>query len=262
MSLVFSAITPNSPLVLENVAKEESEKLDQTKQGLKQLEQDLYLSKPETIILISEESSSFYEKFSVNIEPEFESDFTEFGDVGTQESWSCDPVLASKIEQKIDKLPFQLTSREKLSKDASVPMHFLGENLKQVKILPISVCDLSKNPHMEFGRAIGNIISKITRRVAVIASGSLSHKLSEESPAGFHDDAAVFNSRIKKFLQQADIDSILKMDEETIDNADEYIYNPLLVMLGILKGDAFKYEEISYEQAFGTGHLVANLQLP
>ncbi|MFB6226687.1 MAG: hypothetical protein ABEJ02_05015 [Candidatus Paceibacteria bacterium] len=262
MSLVFSAITPNSPLVLENVAKEESEKLDQTKQGLKQLEQELYLSKPETIILISEDSSNFNERFAINMEPEFESDFTEFGDVSTQQSWDCDTVLATQIEQEVEKLPFQLTSRKKLSKDSSVPMHFLGDNLDQVKILPVSVCELSKKPHVEFGEIIGDIVSQITRRVAVIASGNLSHKLSDESPAGFHDDAAVFDNRIKKFLKQADTDSILKMDEETIDNADEYIYNPLLVMLGILNRETFDYNEMSYEQAFGTGHLVANLQLP
>ncbi|MFB6181724.1 MAG: AmmeMemoRadiSam system protein B [Candidatus Magasanikbacteria bacterium] len=262
MSLVFSAITPNTPLLLKNVAQEDSEKLEQTRTALEEIEKKIYLSKPETIIVVSSSDQDDRDRFYYNVEPSFESDFTEFGDVSTSMNWNCDNVLAAEIEQNIEKIPFEPMSRKKLNKDISVPLHFLTTNMEQIKILPIRTCNLSKNPHLKLGKKLQDVIEKKNKRVAVIASGSLSHSLTEESPADFHEDGAVFDSRIKKFLEQKDRESILKMDESTIENANEYLYKPLLVLLGILSGKDFSYQETSYQQSFGIGHLVANLELP
>jgi len=262
MSLVFSAITPNSPLLLEEVAEEESEQLIKTRLAIKELEQKLYLSKPETIIIIYKHDGLCKDKFCFNIEPKLKSDFSDFGNISISETWQCDNILASEIELTLTKLPFQLISKERLRKDISVPLHFLTFNMENIKILPIGVCELAKKPHLELGQQLKKVIADQTRRVAIIASGGLSHSLSDESPAGFHKDGAVFDNQIKKFLEQGDRKSIKRMDEATIENANEYLYNPLLVMLGVLSNQTFTYQEISYQQSFGIGHLVANLELP
>jgi MEMO1 family protein len=53
MSLVFAAISPHPPLLIPSIGKEAIKKIQKTKEALEKLEEDLYLSRPEIIIIIS-----------------------------------------------------------------------------------------------------------------------------------------------------------------------------------------------------------------
>ena len=69
--LVFASIVPHPPLLIPNIGKEEIAKVEKTKQALKQLEQDLYLAKPDIIITISPHGSLFSDAFSINAHTHF-----------------------------------------------------------------------------------------------------------------------------------------------------------------------------------------------
>jgi len=64
MSLVFAGIVPHPPLLIPNVGRQAGLKAKKTKQALEKLEEDLYVSKPELILIISPHGDVFPDSFN------------------------------------------------------------------------------------------------------------------------------------------------------------------------------------------------------
>ena len=47
-----------------------------------------------------------------------------------------------------------------------------------------------------------------------------------------------------------------------IENAQDYLYRSLVILLGILEEIKFDFTQYTYQESFGVGHLTANLELP
>jgi len=101
-----------------------------------------------------------------------------------------------------------------------------------------------------------------TKKVAVIASGDLSHCLKEEGPYGFHPDGPKFDKDLIESLKKKDIEKILKLDDLYPD-AGECGLRSFCFLLGILEASGIDWqpEILSYEGPFGVGYLVANFKL-
>jgi aromatic ring-opening dioxygenase LigB subunit len=141
----------------------------------------------------------------------------------------------------------------------NVPLFFLAKGFKgEVKNYLIG----SESPEYYFlkGRELGEELSsvKIKRRVALIASGDLSHCLKEDGPYGFNPDGPEFDEKLIDSLKKKDIKTILSLDEK-YPEAAECGLRSFAFLLGILEGLKIKYdaEMISYEGPFGVGYLVA-----
>ena len=260
MSLVFAAITPHPPLLIPNIGKEESKKAEKTKQALEKLEQDLYLTKPEIIIVISPHGNSFPDAFSINAHTQFESNFKEFGDMDTKQTWHGSPELASKIDCSTHGkvLHTSLVSEEKLDHGSSVPLFFLTSHLPNVRILPVGYTQLPVKDHLEFGYLLKEIIMSSDKRIAVIASGDLSHGLTKDSPAGFSETGKEFDETIIKLLETKNTTGVMNMEEKFVEEAMECGYRSILILLGILKNMDCEFKNYSYEAPFGVGYLVGN----
>lgn len=261
MSLVFSGTTPHSPLLLEGVAKKKSDKISKTKQAIEALESDLYLSYPDIIIILSSYCGQFSNFFTLVGSDKFTSNFKKFGNLKLQDSWQGAPILANKINKESSN-PTQIIGKNELESSSSIPLHLLTSKLKNIKILPIGYSDLSTQQHYKFGKGLRKIIDQSNQRIAVLASGDMSHTLSKQAPGGFHDDGVVYDKRIKKYLQNQQTENILKMDEKMIENAQDYLYRSLVILLGILEEIKFDFTQYTYQESFGVGHLTANLELP
>lgn len=99
-------------------------------------------------------------------------------------------------------------------------------------------------------------------KIAVIASGDLSHCLKEDGPYGFHPDGPKFDKALIEFLKKKDIENILKLDDK-YPEAGECGLRSFCFILGILEASGIEYQPkiLSYEGPFGVGYLVANFKL-
>jgi len=260
MPLVFSAITPHPPLLIPSIGKENIDKVQKTKEAMEQLEEDLYLSKPDTILIISPHGSHFKDAFTININPEYETDLSEFGDLATKLKFKGEMNLSSYIRETSKDQDFSLAmiSEDKLDHGSSVPLYYLSQHLPKISILPIGFSGLNWKTHLDFGYMIKNEISKVNKRVAVIASGDLSHALMTEAPAGFHADGEKFDAKLRELLESGNTSGMLQIDEQFVKNAAECGFRSFLILMGILRNVNYKYKEYSYEGPFGVGYLVAN----
>lgn len=260
MSLVFAAITPHPPLLIPSIGKESIKKLDKTKQALEKMEEDLYLAKPDVILMISPHGTSFSDAFTINVCPEFITDLKEFGDLTTNLKFKGDMNLSSMIRErtKEEKISTTMISEPKLDHGSAVPLFYLASHLPDIQITQFSFCDLDWKTHLDFGYIIKETIMDSNKRVAVIASGDLSHALTTDSPAGFHPDGSRFDEKIQELLANKNITGMLQLDPEFIKNSAACGFRTFLILLGILKNVDYTYRQYCYESPFGVGYLTAN----
>jgi len=188
MPLVFAAITPHPPILIPAIGKKNLEKIKKTQIALKELEQELYAAKPECIIIISPHGKILADAFSINLSSEYEANFEDFGDFSTKLKFKSDSSAVQQIrladEMKTD-VPITLVSEPKIDHGASVPLYYLANHLNNIPIIPIIYSGLDSQAHYEFGKFLNRQIAKINKRVAIVASGDLSHCLIKKAPGGF-----------------------------------------------------------------------------
>lgn len=263
MSLVFAGIAPHPPLLLPNIGKGESKKVEKTKEALLKMERAIYATHPDIILIISPHGSYFQDAFTINACPEYETDFTEFGDISTKIKFKGETSLAYKIRKNSfeQNLPTATIDENKLNHGSGVPLYFLTSHLKNFSLLELGFCDLSYKQHVEFGNVLQETILNNNKRIAVIASGDMSHALSSDSPAGFSPSGKVFDDTIQNLLSQQNVAGMLQLNSETISQAAECGFRSILILMGILQGINCNYKQLSYEAPFGVGYLTAYYEI-
>ncbi len=258
MSLIFAAVTPHPPFLLPSLEKETGDKLSATKSALLELEQQLYLAKPQIIIVISPHESLFPDAFVVNAYTQFSATFEKFGDLVTKYEWKGTPDFSAKISHVGNNysFPIRLVSEKSLSYGASVPLSLLTTHLTdEYKIVPVGYSKLGTKEHLEFGELLKEVIMSSDKRVAIIASGDLSHHVNEKSPSGYREEGKNFDAELIQLLETRNTLGISQMNAETIEKAEECGYRSILIMLGVLKNIDYTFKRLSYEAPFGVGYL-------
>jgi aromatic ring-opening dioxygenase LigB subunit len=143
-----------------------------------------------------------------------------------------------------------------------VPLHFLAPDLKTEVITRLTDLGTPQDHYDEGKKFYSARLRKIQSRVALIASGDLSHRLKTDGPYGFHEQGPAFDTSLVDGLKHRDIKAILGLDE-SYPEAGECGLRSFCFLLGILEAAeiSWKAEILSYEGPFGVGYLVAGFML-
>ncbi len=260
--LVFSALVPNSPLLLPSINKEAASKIEKTAQALDTLADELYASHPETIVLISEHPTIYKECFSVNVADPYTFDLSDFGNLGFEMKFRPNIQLIDKLQRSLraSGLSCTLTSDESLHYAAAVPLACLAQNL-DVQLVPICYNEKGSKEHFQFGQAIKDEIMNSKKRIAVIAAGDMSHALSSNAPAGFTKEGEQFDAAVQELLSQKNTSGLISLDKQIVQNAHERSYKPLLILMGLLDRISYKPDILNYEAPLGVGYLTVEFKL-
>ncbi len=257
MPIVFAAMTPHPPLLLPTIGKEKTAALKKTADALTRLEEELYISKPSVIVIITPHGSLFPDAFAVNGHTDFTSSFAKFGDLTTKKQWTGAPELAAKIAHgaKTVDLQVQVSSQEEIDHGASIPLYFLTQHLPDVKVLPIGYSNLSPDLHLRFGDLIKDVVVQTDKRIAIIASGDLSHQEGKDGSAGI-----LFDEKLRTALEEGEPDRIIAL-EKVAERTNECGFRSLLILLGALGHAKYRFETYAYESPFGVGYLTGNFHI-
>ncbi|KKQ60510.1 MAG: hypothetical protein US81_C0019G0007 [Parcubacteria group bacterium GW2011_GWE2_38_18] len=259
MSIVFSAIVPHPPLLIPSIGKENTQQLKSTEQAFKKLEEELYASKPETILIISPHGIVQSNAFTLNLSPEFNGNLETFGDFSTKLNFKGDVGLAYRIRENLEtKAPLQLISEKKLDYGSLIPLYLLTKNMPQVKIIPLYYSGLDLQAHFKFGQVLKRELLYNKNRVAIIASGDLSHRLTKEAPAGYSPKGQKFDQKLIELITKNQSEEVLNLNHKLIMEASECGLKSIIILLGILDGMKHETQKLSYEAPFGVGYLTMN----
>ncbi|MEI7512778.1 MAG: AmmeMemoRadiSam system protein B [Candidatus Uhrbacteria bacterium] len=261
--IVFAAIAPHTPLLAPSIGKEHREKLAKTLQAFSELEQALYLAKPDTIVMISPHAPMYPDAFSGNVAPNFRATLKEFGDHGTEVKGKANFLMLDHIHRGMREagLPFTLSSSEELDYGFTVPLMHLTANLQAWKLVPLSVSMLDIKQHFAFGQELKNIVHAETNRVAIIASADLSHHSNQNSPEGYLPEGEAFDKFMREHAVTLDGPALLSADPGMLEKAGQSGYKPIVVLAGCLEGMNLKSKELCYEAPFGVGLMTMRYDL-
>ena len=264
MPLVFAAITPHPPVLIPKIGKDNLKKMKKTEEAMKSLEQLMYASKPESIMIISSHGEVHDESFNINLSPDYEASFKEFGDFELELKFKSDFMSIQEIraaDESNQEAPVVMTSSNELDYGFSVPLYFLTQHQKNLPIIPVTHSGLDYQQHYQFGNFLYRQLSKINKRFAVIASGDLSHTLTKDAPGGFSEKGVAFDQQVTEAIKKNNLKSLQQISPALAQEAKEDGLRSMIILSGILESMNVKPEVLSYEGPFGVGYLVANFKM-
>ncbi len=263
MCLVFCCVTPHTPLLMPTIGKERLSLLEKTKLAMESLEKDLYIAQPETILIISPHGDLIPDAVSINLNTSYTTNLEEFGDLVTKTSWKSDMMLIDHIREdfKNKNLPLVLHSNDHLDYGTAVPLHYLTQHLPNVRIIPLTVSHLDGKTHFAIGKELKDEIMRTSKRVAVIASADLSHRVGENSPQGMSPRGVAFDEKAMEVLRKPNPLGVLDLDEEWTKEAQTCGDKVLAVLCGLLEDVRHEPSVLSYEKPFGTGYATAKMRV-
>ncbi|MBI5037992.1 MAG: hypothetical protein HZC01_04820 [Candidatus Kerfeldbacteria bacterium] len=264
--IVFAALTPHPPLAIPKIGGEYVRFISETIANISHLGKKLAAAKPDTIIIISPHGQINPDAFTFNQAPTFDIQFKEFGDLETRLSVSGDIAHVHHYKELVESTqPVMLQSQPTLDHGIGVPTYLMYNEFPKKKKKPLLVpCYPSQKTlreHFQFTSALRDDILNDQKRIAIIASGDLSHRLSEDSPGGKSNWAEKFDEKIRTSLLNRDTESLLNLEPEFIDDAGECGLKPIIMLLGILGNLSYHPQVLSYEAPMGVGYLTIDFKV-
>lgn len=261
MAIVFAAIVPHPPVLMPGIGEAHWPKLKQTIRSFQQLEQDLYAAQPQAVVVISPHGRVQAEAFSINLHPSYVGRFTAFGDHATKLKFRADTGLVQRIREYQSvraEVPLVLTSDEDIDYGVSVPLSRLLTHLPNVPVVPITTSGLDAAVHFVLGQYLADRFIDSGKRVAVIASADLSHRLTKTAPGGYSKTAAKFDQRVVELLKSQQIEQLIGLDHAEVKREGVCGWRAIVTLLGTISKLRISSSVLSYESPFGVGYVVVH----
>jgi aromatic ring-opening dioxygenase LigB subunit len=263
--IVFSCLVPHPPIIVPDIGRGEEKKISATSNAMEEMVQLLARHRPDTVIIISPHGNYLNDAMGISTGPSSDGDLNSWGVRGLKVHFENDPDLVELIQKEArqNEIPLQSISKHVYNLDHGimVPMYFLHRALKGVPLIPLTFSWLPLKTHFEFGKVIKNASEQSNKRVAIIASGDLSHRLIPGAPAGYDLAGKIFDEQLAKSLADMDAKGILNYDQSLIERAGECGLRSIVIMLGALDGLNVTPDILSYEGPFGVGYMVASFEV-
>ncbi|MGB9840121.1 AmmeMemoRadiSam system protein A [Thermovenabulum sp.] len=267
MNIIAGYLMPHAPVMIEEIGKSQTEKIIKTVEAACFVGMEIEHFNPDCIVLISPHGPVFQDAIFVYDFP-LKGDFSDFGAPNIKMEFKQDEILKEEIIKgakknnisavKSSEIPLRKFGvREELDHGVLVPLYFVSKYCKEFKLVVMSFGLLPYEDLYKFGSVIKEAAEITGKKIVVIASGDLSHRLTPNAPAGFTPKGRLFDETLVKHLQNFDIEGLHSMDLSLIEKAGECGLRSIWIMLGSLDGLKVEPKVLSYEGPFGVGYCVA-----
>ncbi|MFQ5987776.1 MAG: AmmeMemoRadiSam system protein B, partial [Dehalococcoidia bacterium] len=188
--IVFGCIVPHPPLLVPDVGGRREREISQTTEAMERLTEQLSRHRPQTAFIISPHGTYYHNAMGVATAKSSQGNMRSWGARGPDYHFDNDleAVAALEEEAKAANIPLRSIGERSYELDHGVlvPIYFLVKGMEGATLVPLTFSWLPLQTHFAFGQAIRRAAEKMGKRVAIIASGDLSHRLIPSAPAGYH----------------------------------------------------------------------------
>ena len=263
--IVFGCIVPHPPLLVPDVGRGQEAAISATTHSMEILRDRLAKQRPETVLVISPHGQSHSAAMGILTASSSSGDMSQWGARGPRHNFDNDSKMVALIKEAAEKAGIPLSPIGERGYDLDhgvmVPLHFLIPAIKGASLVPLTFSWLPLEDHFTFGKAIRQAAERSGKRVAIVASGDLSHRLIPSAPAGYDPMGKVFDEKLVKAVSKLDSKGLVSMDEELIEQAGQCGLRSIIILLGALDELKVKPEILSYEGPFGVGYLTASFEV-
>ncbi len=258
-------LMPHPPLIIPSVGKGQESVIQNTIDACNQIGEEISSLKPETIVIITPHGTMFSDAVAISNEEHIKGDFSQFRDFETYIEGRIDKEFNEELIEicKKDNIPAAGIDSEILKKfnreyeldhGAMIPMYFINKYYKNYKIVHVTYAALSDIELYKFGMAIKKSAEKLSKKIVLIASGDLSHRLSEDGPYEYSSEGSKFDKLLLDNLEKGDVLGVFNMDKYMVECAGECGLRSVFIMLGAMEGEEVKVKLLSYEGPFCVGY--------
>ena len=266
MSILGAIMTPHPPLIVPQVGRGQEAGILATTRAMEQAARFVVELQPDTLVVVSPHATAYADYFHISPGREARGDFGQFGAPDVQVEVQYDEAFVNALSSLCEKegLPAGTQGERdpKLDHGTMIPLVFITRAIdgQLPRVVRIGVSGLPPEEHYKLGMLIGKTAEALGRRVAVVASGDLSHKLKEDGPYGLSPDGAVYDTKIMDVMRRAAFLELFDFPESLCSSAAECGHRSFLTMAGCFDGISVEAEKLSYEGPFGVGYGVCTFK--
>ena len=258
MPILFTCMLPHPPLIVPAVGRGEEQKIRKTIDAYHETARRIAACRPETIVLISPHQVMYADYFHISPGESANGDFGRFRAPGEQMKVSYDTAFVDKLcalaEEK-DLPAGTLGEQEKeLDHGTMVPLYFVNQYWTNYQLVRIGLSGLPLINHYELGQCIQETANALERKIVIIASGDLSHRLKEDGPYGYREEGPAYDARIMDVMGRGAFGELMEFSEDFCEKAGECGHRSFTIMAGALDKMKVTAEKLSYEGPFGVGY--------
>lgn len=253
---------PHPPAAVEEVGYRDLDGMRATLDAYRKASKMIAEDAPETIVVISPHAPMYADGFYIADGERAHGDLRQFGAADAALDLEYDAELRDEVCElcEIEDIPYGLDERDNKNMDhgTMVPLLFVSKQYKNFKILRISPTYLPSTTLLQMGHIIERAAAHVGRKIAILASADLSHRLKEDGPYGFVEEGPVFDGKITSAMKSFDIRAICDLmdDHDFLDRAGQCGTPSITIMAGAIADYKVTPDFLSYEGPFGVGYAV------
>ncbi|OQB24881.1 MAG: 2-aminophenol 1,6-dioxygenase alpha subunit [Firmicutes bacterium ADurb.Bin182] len=258
-------LLPHPPVIVLQVGKGQELKALGTIKAMEQISEQVENLRPETVVLISPHAPLFRDYVFIYMSKELKGNLHQFG-ANINKAFKQDDELRNRIEQSLieKRIPagFAEYADQPLDHGAIVSLVYLSAKYDGFRLVVLSPSGMDADTLRRIGQTISEAAASLKRRIIIVASGDLSHKVNRESPYGSCPEGGEFDKAVVESFSKGDLRQLLTINDDLIEKAAECGYKPLSILCGAFDLASVKTKVFSYEAPFGIGYCIAAVYPP
>lgn len=254
-------IAPHPPIMVPEVGGDRARVTSASIESMRSAARLLHAFAPDAIVLMSPHAPVVRDAFAVDTSDRYAGDLGQFGASEVRIAPAGDPELAQAIIDAALEADLPVITRFDhpaldpgvLDHGALVPLSFLDPK-GEFRLVEVSLSFLPLSEHRRFGEAIASAAATLGRRVAFVASGDCSHRLTPDAPAGYTPRGAVFDEALVDALSRGDYPALERLDPVLVEEAGECGLRSFVTLGGFLGGIDVHTRVLSHEGPWGVGY--------
>ena len=258
--MISAVIMPHPPIARKLVGRGEEEKIRHTLDAYRSASQQIAEYAPETIVIISPHNIFFRDAFYISPGETYRDSLARFGAPADRISVPYDTELRDELVKLMSEKHIPVVQDRRYADEADhgslIPLLFVNEVYPNYRVVRIAPSMLSDETLIETGRLIERAAAHLGRKITIIASGDLSHKLLAEGPYGFVKEGPEFDQRVTEMMRSGNLKAFREFTPEFRDRCAECGLPGFIMLSGALENYHIQPDFLSYEGTFGVGYAI------
>jgi len=252
-------ILPHPPILVPEVGKDRLKEAKNTKVAMESAAKFIKAKNFDCLVVITPHGELGHSSVPIYTSHVFEGNLGQFGASKPNFYFKGDTLFGHAIIKDCD---FAVSCPETLlDHGCLVPLYYLQAAGFKKPILPIAIAFLPLPKLFEFGKCLAKSAKRLGKKVAVVASADMSHRLTKDAPAGFDPRGKEFDEKLVELVKKNDVQGIINFDPVLAEIAGQDALWSIAILLGALDGANAQPKVLSYEGPFGVGYMIATFEV-
>ena len=272
MGIVFACIAPHGDETIPQLAGDKLKSFSKTTRGMESITATMRKQRVDTVIIATPHNLRLKRNIGV-ILTEFTEGTLRTENASVQVRFKCDRALAGGILQEAEEARLPVIGVNYGTKEGEsscmpldwgtlIPLWFLRLDKGKPQVVIVTPSrEIPLQNLVKFGATIVQAAEKRGAKTAFIASADQAHTHNKNGPYGFHRDSAKFDQLVVNAVRQNRLETVLKLDEQLVENAKPDSIWQMAILVGILKKVPMQAKLISYQAPTYFGMLCATYTL-